>query len=269
MKRISSPLIALVAVVAMLLGVTTAASAMQTPSQPTSDAGVVPYIVTPAGPGGNLDCAQVPDGEFAYTSERINWDQGDPLEFVVPISDGVMITGNATITYDPDTKTLRFDATIPIEVVIVKGSNEANVYDYRPDPHTSDSGLGAPPTNLGGPFADLSNITLCTNPMAEPPTNEWCSPGFWRQPQHEAFWDATGYATTDLYQDAVGSPVIVENPRQARGLSFDATNPTLLQVLQYPQVYGGEQFNAVGDLLSTAHPDVDFEGERTEDSCPL
>jgi hypothetical protein len=47
------------------------------------------------------------------------------------------------------------------------------------------------------------------------------------------------------------------------------TNPTLLQVLQSPQYYGGDAFNAVGDLLSDAHPDVNFLGERVEDSCPL
>jgi len=40
-------------------------------------------------------------------------------------------------------------------------------------------------------------------------------------------------------------------------------------VLQSPQYYGGDAFNAVGDLLSAAHPDVNFNGERIEDSCPL
>jgi hypothetical protein len=47
------------------------------------------------------------------------------------------------------------------------------------------------------------------------------------------------------------------------------TDPTLWQVLQAPQWYGGDAFNAVGDLLSGAHPDVNFGGERVEDSCPL
>lgn len=47
------------------------------------------------------------------------------------------------------------------------------------------------------------------------------------------------------------------------------TNPTLWEVLQAPQWYDGDAFNAVGDLLSAAHPDVNFTGERVEDSCPL
>jgi hypothetical protein len=31
----------------------------------------------------------------------------------------------------------------------------------------------------------------------------------------------------------------------------------------------GEAFNAVDDLLSDAHSDVNFDGTRMEDSCPL
>lgn len=50
-----------------------------------------------------------------------------------------------------------------------------------------------------------------------------------------------------------------------------AGNPTLAQVLASPQTYGGGAFNNVGDLLSAAHPGVDFEigDDRVEDSCPL
>lgn len=43
----------------------------------------------------------------------------------------------------------------------------------------------------------------------------------------------------------------------------------LLQVVQNPQWYGGGATNNVGDLLSGAHPDVNYTGERVEDSCPL
>lgn len=46
-------------------------------------------------------------------------------------------------------------------------------------------------------------------------------------------------------------------------------NPTLQQVLDDPQFYGGEAANNVGALLSDAHPDVNFTGDRTEDTCPL
>jgi hypothetical protein len=45
------------------------------------------------------------------------------------------------------------------------------------------------------------------------------------------------------------------------------TNPTLLQVLQGPQYYGGAAFNAVGDYLSAIY--VNFTGIRVPGSCPL
>ncbi len=86
---------------------------------------------------------------------------------------------------------------------------------------------------------------------------EWCSPGYWRQPHHLDSWAATGISTGEFYNDYFG-PVF-------------ADNPTLLQVLQSPQIYnrrGSGSFNNVGDLLSGAHPDVDFDGERVE-NCPL
>ncbi|WP_420450610.1 hypothetical protein [Ilumatobacter sp.] len=91
-----------------------------------------------------------------------------------------------------------------------------------------------------------------------PPSDggEWCSPGYWRQPHHLDSWAATGYATDTKYGDVIDSPSV-------KG------DPTLLEVLQNPQIYKGRAFNAVGDLLSAAHPDIDFDGERVDDSCTL
>jgi hypothetical protein len=95
---------------------------------------------------------------------------------------------------------------------------------------------------------------------------EWCSPGYWRQPHHLDSWEVTAYATDDLFVDELG----YLPTRSSQGVRQGAPeSPTLLQVLQKPQWYGGDAFNAVGDLLSMSHPDVDFGGERVEDSCPL
>lgn len=96
--------------------------------------------------------------------------------------------------------------------------------------------------------------------------NQWCSPGYWRQTQHLDSWEATGYSPDDLFYDALGYYPILS----AKGMMDGApTNPTLWDVLQNPEWYGGDAFNAVGDLLSAAHPDVSFGGERVENSCPL
>src|SRR5690606_24713717 len=141
-----------------------------------------------------------------------------------------------------------------IGAVIVKGGNSANVYVYEPQ-RTNDAGLAAPPNASGKP-AGLSNITFCWNP--EPAEPQWCSPGYWRQPHHLESWAATNYSPNDKY-NAIFDPDL-------------PGDPTLLYVLQNPQKFqklGGDPFNRIGELLSEAHPDVNFTGERVEDSCPL
>jgi hypothetical protein len=97
-------------------------------------------------------------------------------------------------------------------------------------------------------------------------TAQWCSPGYWRQPQHLDSWPAS-ISPNDLY-----SSWIQPNPpvsSKANGCKNAPANPTLITVLTHPQCYGGDAFNKVGDLLSDAHPDVNFLGTRVENSCPL
>lgn len=228
---------------------------------PSTIAGVTPTLVVGDNPGGNVTCDEVDAGAFQWVSERTDR-AGD--QFSVPISDGLTQVGNVVVTVNPDTKEISFESTIGIEVAIVKGSDAANVYDYRPTPVTVDAGLLAP-LNRGAQLSDLSNITFCTNPqtIVDP---AWCSPGYWRQPQHLGSWAATGFSPTDRYLD---QPSIASVPFAGRAPA--GANPTLLEVLQSPQMYGGPAFNAVGDLLSDAHPDVNwsFGDERVEDSCPL
>nr|WHW29235.1 hypothetical protein [uncultured bacterium] len=97
-------------------------------------------------------------------------------------------------------------------------------------------------------------LITVTKPDCDPPGGgEWCSPGYWRQPHHLDSWPVS---TDTLYNDVISSPSV-------KG------NPTLLQVLQSPQTYKGRAFNAAGDYLSTQSADVDFDGARVEDSCPL
>ena len=112
--------------------------------------------------------------------------------------------------------------------------------------------------NTGGQFPDISHVVI----YEILDFGQWCSPGYWRQEQHLDSWELTGYHPEDPFMGTV-----VLSPQ---GLSADATlTPTLWQVLQSPQWYGGETFNLVGDLLSDTHPDVNFSGTRVEDSCPL
>jgi len=269
---LASPVRAVIAMVAALVlvataGVATAGATVSQPSTPTSTTeNVVPYVLrnddgSLVGPGGNVDCAYV--GTFEWASDRTDYDPADPGEnFTVLIKDGVgAVVASAEVTYRSDAKVLDFEATVPVEAVIVKGGNDANIYDYRPAGVLADTGLGAPPNASGG-ASDLSNVTFCTNPVP-PPESSWCSPGYWRQPQHLDSWSATGISPDAAYISCFD---VTSLSRKASN-----RNPTLLQVLQAPQTYGGAAFNNVGDLLSAAHPDVAWMpgDDRTEDSCPL
>jgi hypothetical protein len=111
-----------------------------------------------------------------------------------------------------------------------------------------------------------NNVQLVVSNGCPPQVGEWCSPGYWRQPHHLSSWEATGYSPDDLFYDALGYYPTLSKKGTEDGAT---TNPTLWEVLQSPQWYGGDAFNAVGDLLSEAHPDINFLGIRVEDSCPL
>lgn len=113
----------------------------------------------------------------------------------------------------------------------------------------------------GNNYQELSHASFRLVKSADP---QWCSPGYWRN--HLGAWGPTGYSPNDSFYLAIGYyPKLSQ-----QGIRSGATtNPTLGYVLKYPQYYGGGAFNDVGDLLSSAHPGVNFTGIRVQDSCPL
>lgn len=149
-----------------------------------------------------------------------------------------------------------------IGAVIVKAGQGANVFYHNPQVK---SGTGL----YGFDNKNVSHATFCWN-LDLPPAGgtQWCSPGYWRQEHHLDSWDAAGISPDMKFgdPDAVGYLPTRSKLGQRVGAP---TDPTLFQVLSAPQYYGGDAFNAVGDLLSKAHPDVNFLDERKEDSCPL
>jgi hypothetical protein len=248
----------MVGVLALALSLLALPALAMTASAPVSDGGVTPYIIDGANPGGNRTCAEVGQAFFGdpnyyqYSSERVNYEGG---MFDQSFPAGI------TVDYDVDEKLLSWSSTFGIGAVIVKGSNDANVYVYEPQ-SKGDSGLGAPET-LGGPGADLSNLTFCWNPT--PGEGEWCSPGFWSQnPENAAAAAELGGFTLDSTLSEVGIAYTPTKQQKNRGAE---TDPTIAEVLAAPNVYGGEVFNAVGDLLSEA-AGLEFD-ERIEDSCPF
>jgi hypothetical protein len=208
-----------------------------------------------------FECAEV--GEFVY-SLKFNeaGDEGAPNGTEVAEFfdlDGALIHSNEITILDSDGKVFDF-ITFPngIGAVIVKAGTGANVYYFGPQASSAFD-------LYAYQGKEISHVTFCWNPEIVK-QDEWCSPGYWRQEHHLDSWLATGYSPSDLFHEALGYYPTLSRLGARTGAS---TTPTLWQVLQSPQSYGGDAFNAVGDLLSAGHPDVAFLGDRVEDSCPL
>jgi hypothetical protein len=210
------------------------------------------------------ECAQLGillNTEFVYAYKfNEDGDEGAPnetetAEFFDPDT-GDLVHSNMITIVNSDGEMFDWSATNSIGAVMVKAGTGYNVYHYDPQAMTG-SGL------IAYEGRGVSHVTFCWNPD-QTAAAEWCSPGYWRQDHHLDSWP-TQISTQDSFVELI-SPVTLSK----QGIRAGATeNPTLLFVLQSPQYYGGDAFNAVGDLLSTAHPDVNFNGERIEDSCPL
>lgn len=182
----------------------------------------------------------------------------------------------ATPSYWIDYGLAEYGETWVCWTIAETGSEDDFVLDYTPPGYTWRLGIV---TNEGehhlfvDPVMDdvfetggYDQVIACKVRDVPETEEAWCSPGYWRQEHHLDSWEATGFVPEDLFFDAVGYyPTLSKS-----GVRNEATtDPTLWQVLQSPQWYGGAAFNAVGDLLSEAHPEVNFLGERIEDSCPL
>ncbi|MBW6442018.1 hypothetical protein K0B04_03920 [Patescibacteria group bacterium] len=193
-----------------------------------------------------FECSQIGEYEYAFK-----------VDDAAPNNSWVW-EGNTITIYGSDGSVFNWSATNPIGAVIVKAGTGANVWFYSPQV-LGDTGL------YGYENREISHVTFCWNPE-QVYEGEWCSPGYWRQTHHLDSWLETGYEPEDLFFDVFGYYPTLSKLGQG---SDATTDPTLWEVLQSPQWYGGRAFNAIGDLLSEAHPDVNFMGTRVEDSCPL
>ena len=147
-------------------------------------------------------------------------------------------------------------SNVVVNAVLVKGGTDANLFVYNPADGNGDTALHAPVNPQNDKYFGLSHLSFCYD--KKPAAAQWCSPGYWKQPHHLGSWAATGISPYALYNTYFNPDL--------------PGNPTLLYVLQNPQKYqrlGGDPINRVGDLLSAAHPNVNFTGQRVENSCPL
>lgn len=123
--------------------------------------GIVPEIIDGSNSGGNRTCADVAawfETEFDWCGDRINYSNG---QFDNSFPDGlkVTVTVGTYVAFEVQEYIRIGDKYYKVGAVIVKGSNEANVYHY-PDGSFGDSGLAAP-VNASGLPAGLSNLTFC------------------------------------------------------------------------------------------------------------
>jgi hypothetical protein len=79
---------------------------------------------------------------------------------VEPVESGTFTQGALTVTLVVTGNTFNWTSNIGVDVVIVKGGNASNVYDYRPGESTGDTGLRAP-ANASGQPAGLSHVSFC------------------------------------------------------------------------------------------------------------
>ena len=91
---------------------------------------------------------------------------------VEPVVSGTFTEGPLTVTLVVTGATFSFTSNIGVDVVIVKGGPNSNVYDYRPGESTGDTGLHAP-ANASGQPAGLSHVSFCYD--VEQPTTSTTS----------------------------------------------------------------------------------------------
>jgi len=144
-------------------------------------------------------------------------------------------------------------------------------------------GTGVLMTNIGA-----ANQAGCENPMGldfavavtwTPPTTTWCSPGYWKNHDSNPPWPVTttvigGFPIGTPYQNLLYnsfSAQYANDPKTFVGYDFGkkvgSNNPTLLQVISDPSIYGGPATNNVADILSNKVFGTPI-GSGIE-SCPL
>lgn len=135
----------------------------RTASSPISDGvGVTPYLIPGSNKGGNRTCAEVATAFNLETNpflcgEKIDYDDG---AFLGAFPEGLNVTTDGVfVSFDLADCIMIGDKYYKVGAVIVKGSDQANVYYYYGG-ILSDNGLASPINSSGSP-AGLSNLTFC------------------------------------------------------------------------------------------------------------
>lgn len=118
--------------------------------------------VTPALVAGNPKCS---DLNPAWTSVKAD-----------PPNDGVYTDGTLSANLTKNAGQVDWSSNIPIDAVIIKGGDNANVYNYTPNA-SSDTGLVTPTNPSNGQPYGLSHVDFCYGPGGEPENPNTPPPG--------------------------------------------------------------------------------------------
>jgi hypothetical protein len=140
--------LALALVVILSLVFSGVAMAQNPNDYPVSFQGVTPVLFAD-GPGGNVECSEV--GDYEYASDRYSG---------TALPSGTFMT----IDWTTDGEYVSWEGEHGGMAVIVKGGPGAFVYYYTLDPYYNSDSYLASPLNPGGQIPDVSNLTFCYNP---------------------------------------------------------------------------------------------------------
>lgn len=116
--------------------------------QPATAASVTPTFVT-----GNASCGQL---GFLHEVKFNGVPANGPHNITVDGVNGVITISNST------NFSFSFTSTIGVSAVFVKAANGGNLFVYDPPaPTFGDTNLFSPPTNPGGPQAQISHVSFC------------------------------------------------------------------------------------------------------------
>jgi hypothetical protein len=126
----------------------------------------------------NPDCEDLLDADDFLFEHKTGVPQDETIQLSEDgLSGSLMI--DVRDTDDGPVFDFTFTGDFVAAAVIVKGGDNANLYDYRPDGEDADTGLHAPVNPGSGDFYGLSHISFCVTeapdetppPTTPPPTN--------------------------------------------------------------------------------------------------
>lgn len=176
---------------------------------PDSTRGITPLQVTSAGPETEFPASVDADTCSALAAFNLPGWEGLDLSQAVGQKIDPPVPGNFTgIITMINQPFLSWESTSGFKVlaVVMKGGNDANIYNYANTDFTFDSGLASPPAGSGNP-ADVSHYNFCYIPVEEDEDGEGCTPGYWKN--HTDRW--IGYLPTADFDATFGVNVYDPN----------------------------------------------------------